>query len=107
VADLSTSIEYLKGVGPTKADLLRKEFGISRFADLLKLYPYRYVDRWQFYTVSQIASAEAEVQLKGKITNLHEVEGKSRSKRLVAHFENTTGSVELVWFKGAPLVKKF
>jgi ATP-dependent DNA helicase RecG len=106
MANLSTSIEYLKGVGPTKADLLRKELGIFRFADLLKLYPYRYVDRSQFYTVSQIASAEAEVQLKGKITNLHEVAGKGRSKRLVAHFEDATGSVELVWFKGGQWIKK-
>ena len=106
VANLSTSIEYLKGVGPAKAELLQKELGIFRFADLLKLYPYRYVDRSRFYKIGQIASAEAEVQLKGKITNLHEVAGKGRSKRLVAHFEDESGSVELVWFKGAQWIKK-
>lgn len=106
MANLSTSIEYLKGVGPAKAELLQKELGIFRFADLLKLYPYRYVDRSRFYKVSQIASAEAEVQIIGKITNVHEVAGKGRSKRLVGHFEDETGTVELVWFKGAQWIKK-
>jgi ATP-dependent DNA helicase RecG len=106
VPDLSTAIEYLKGVGPTKADLLKKELQIFRFADLLQLYPYRYVDRSRFYKVSEVASAEAEVQVIGKITNLHEVAGKGRNKRLVAHFEDETGSLELVWFKGVPWVKK-
>lgn len=106
MANLSTSIEYLKGVGPAKAELLQKELGIFRFADLLKLYPYRYIDRSRFYKISQIASAEAEVQIIGKITNLHEVAGKGRSKRLVGHFEDESGTVELVWFKGAQWIKK-
>lgn len=106
MSNLATSIEYLKGVGPTKAQLLQKELGIFRFGDLLRLYPYRYVDRSTFYTIAQINSTETEIQIVGKITNLREVAGKGRNKRLVAEFEDKTGSVEILWFKGASWIKK-
>jgi len=106
MAELATAIEYLKGVGPAKAELLKKELGLYRFADLLKLYPYRYVDRSRFYQVAEIASAEAEVQLCGRIRNLQEVSGKGRNKRLTATFADESGEVELVWFKGGQWIRK-
>ncbi len=102
---LSTSIEYLKGVGPARAELLQKELGISRFEDLLHLFPFRYVDRSRFYKLNEIRSAEAEVQIIGQITHLEEIKGKGRNKRLAARFEDSTGTVELVWFQGARWIK--
>lgn len=102
---LQTSIEFLKGVGPAKADLLKTELGIFKFEDLLTFYPFRYIDRSKFYTISELNSAAAEVQIVGKITRFEEV-GSPRKKRLVAHFEDASGTVELVWFKGAQWIKK-
>lgn len=103
---LSTSIEYLKGVGPAKADLLKKELNIFRYADLLQLYPYRYVDRSRFCKINELIGASAEVQLLGKITHLESQAGKGRSKILKATFKDETGEVELVWFKGAQWIEK-
>lgn len=103
---LSTAIEYLKGVGPAKADLLKKELKIFRYADLVQLYPYRYVDRSRFYRINEIGGTSTEVQVKGKITHLETVAGKGRSKRLRAIFKDDTGEVELVWFKGAQWIQK-
>lgn len=102
---LKTPIEFLKGVGPAKADLLKTEMRIFTFGDLLTLYPFRYIDRSKFYTIREIQSASAEVQVRGKITSIEEV-GQPRKKRLVAQFEDSTGRVELVWFKGAQWIKK-
>lgn len=102
---LKTSIEFLKGVGPAKADLLKTELGIFRFEDLLTFYPFRYIDRSKFYKISEIQSADTEVQVIGKITTLEQV-GPPRKKRLVAQFEDESGRVELVWFKGAQWIAK-
>ncbi|NVK27897.1 MAG: ATP-dependent DNA helicase RecG [Flavobacteriia bacterium] len=102
---LKTPIEFLKGVGPAKADLLKTEMHIFTFGDLLTLFPFRYIDRSKFYKVSEIQSAAAEVQIRGKITSIEEV-GQPRKKRLVAQFEDSTGRVELVWFKGAQWIRK-
>ncbi len=103
---LQTPIEYLKGVGPGKADLLKKELKIFTYRDLLHLFPFRYVDRSKFYKINEIVSTEAEVQVIGKITKVDEMAGKGRSKRLTARFEDETGSIELVWFQGAQWIKK-
>ena len=65
---LKTPIEYLKGVGPAKADLLKKELRIFTYQDLLYHYPFRYVDRSKFYTIGEVKSADIEVQIIGKIT---------------------------------------
>lgn len=102
---LQTPIEYLKGVGPAKAELLQQELQIFRFADLLQLFPYRYVDRSRFYKIAEIASSEAEVQLIGQITRLETVPGKGRTSRLVGTFADDTGEVELVWFKGVSYLR--
>lgn len=96
---LETPVEYLKGVGPQRADLLRKELQVYRFGDLLAWYPFRYVDRTRFYKVAEITADLPYVQLRGRIIKAHTV-GEKRGKRLVATFQDQTGTLELVWFQG-------
>lgn len=102
---LQTTIEYLKGVGPSRAELIQKELKIFTFGNLLHLFPFRYVDRSRFYKVKEINTTETEVQIVGKITRISEAKGKRRSNRLTALFEDETGVVELVWFQGARWIK--
>lgn len=97
---LNTPIEYLKSVGPQKAEILKKELRIFKYADLLAFYPFRYVDRTKFYKVKEINADLPFVQLRGKITNTKMV-GVKRAQRFVATFADETGSLELVWFQGA------
>lgn len=96
---LDTPIEYLKGVGPQRADVLKKELGIFTYRDLLHLYPNRYIDRTRFYKINELSNTNSEVQIIGKIIHLKTVEQK-RGKRLVATFTDGTGEIELVWFQG-------
>ncbi len=96
---LNTSIEYLKGVGPVRADVLKKELKIFTFSDLLSNFPFRYVDRSKFYKVNEVKSDAAWVQIKGHIKGLQKI-GKPRGGRLVAYLEDDTGRIELVWFRG-------
>lgn len=102
---LQTPIDYLKGVGPNRADLLKKELGIHTFQDLLNLFPNRYLDRTQYYKISQLQQTNAEVQIIGKITHIKTVEQKRR-KRLVATFMDETGTMELVWFRGQKWIRE-
>ncbi|MBT8255790.1 MAG: DEAD/DEAH box helicase, partial [Bacteroidia bacterium] len=102
---LQTPIEYLKGVGPNRADLLKKELGIHTFQDLIHLFPNRYLDRTKFYTVNELQQSTAEVQIIGKITHIKTIEQK-RGKRLVATFTDETGKMELVWFRGQKWIKE-
>lgn len=102
---LDTSIEYLKGVGPERAKALKTELDIHRFGDLLTYFPFRYVDRTKFHKVSELDPEMPYVQLKGRITR-YEVVGKPRAQRLVAEFQDDTGSVELVWFQGVKWIVK-
>jgi len=103
--DLHTSIEYLKGVGPSRADLLRKELGIRTLSDLANFFPNRYIDRTQFLKINQLQQNTAEVQIIGKITNLKTVQQK-RGSRLVATFVDEAGSMDLVWFRGVKWIKE-
>ena len=96
---LDTPIEYLKGVGPQKADTLKKEVSIYSFGDLLTYYPYRYIDKTKFHKISEIQGDENFVQIKGAIISV-EILGKERGKRMVAKLKDESGIVELVWFKG-------
>ena len=96
---LETKIEYLKGVGPKRAELLAKELNIRTFGDLITYYPFRYVDRTRFLTVSQISEEIGYVQLRGRIANTQML-GKGQGTRLSATFRDHTGSIELVWFQG-------
>ncbi|APA93110.1 ATP-dependent DNA helicase RecG [Myroides odoratimimus] len=96
---LDTPIEYLKGVGPQRADLFKRELGIFTYRDLLHLYPNRYIDRTQYYKINELYNNNSEVQIVGKIIHIKTVEQK-RGKRLVATFTDGTGQIELVWFQG-------
>ncbi|MBK9190854.1 MAG: ATP-dependent DNA helicase RecG [Crocinitomicaceae bacterium] len=101
---LSTPIEYLKGVGPQRGAILRKEAGIYTFGDLLHYFPFRYVDKTSFQKIADIPKTDGFVQLKGKVVSLREV-ATGRIKRLEAKFEDGSGSIDLVWFKGAKWIK--
>ncbi|WP_417362798.1 ATP-dependent DNA helicase RecG [Galbibacter sp.] len=96
---LQTPIEYLKGVGATRADILRKELGIHKYQDLIQLFPNRYIDKTRYYKINELQQNGAEVQLIGYISNFRIVEQK-KGKRLVATFRDDTGEIELVWFRG-------
>ena len=97
---LNTSLEFLGGVGPERAKLLRSELGIRTFGDLLHHFPFRYVDRTQFHTISAIISDEVDIQLRGRVLSVQLVGAKGKGQRLVAQFSDGTGTMELVWFKG-------
>ena len=101
---LQTPIEYLKGVGPNRGQLLRSELGIHTYSDLLQLYPNRYIDRTRYYKINELQPSSAEVQLVGKLIHIKLVEQK-RGKRLVANFVDETGQMELVWFQGHKFIK--
>jgi len=103
--NLSTDIMYLSGVGPKRAELLRKELIIFTYADLLYYYPYKYVDRSKIYKISEVVDGLPYIQLVGKIVRLEQA-GIGCSKRLTAIFSDGTGVVELVWFKGIKWVEK-
>ncbi len=102
---LQTSIEYLKGVGTARADLLKKELGIFTLSDLLFHFPYRHIDRSQVYHISDIHADLPYIQLKGKISHMRLV-GQKRGQRLVADFSDGSGKLELVWFQGIKWVKE-
>jgi len=96
---LQTDIQYIPGVGPKRAEILQKEIEVFTLGDLLRWYPYRYIDRTRMYYVREIDQSQAYIQLKGKITAF-EIFGEGHKRRLVAHFTDGTGVVELVWFQG-------
>ena len=95
---LNTSIEFLKGIGPNRAKLIKSELKISTFKDLLFQFPFRYIDKTSYHKISDIHSTNTEIQIIGKISDLKEV-GSGNKKRLVAKFVDNTGCIELVWFK--------
>jgi len=96
---LDQDIQFLTGVGPKRAEILKKELGISTFRDLIYHFPYRYIDRTRIYTISELTPDLQHIQLKGKITG-YEKSGQKGKKRLVAGFTDGTGSIELLWFRG-------
>jgi len=97
---LQQDIQFLPGVGPKRAELLREELNIHKVEDLLNHFPYRYVDRSRFYRIAEVTSDMPYIQVKGKIHGYAAV-GKGKGKRLVADFRDETGRMDLVWFKGA------
>lgn len=103
---LLTPIEYLKGVGPQRGELLRKELGIHRYEDLINFYPNRYIDRTRYYKINELNNNPAEVQIVGKIINVKTVEFGKAKKRLVATFVDETGEMELVWFQGHKWIRE-
>lgn len=98
--DLATAdIKYLPGVGPQRAATLNKELGICTLHDLLYYFPYKYVDRSRIYSIREIDGTMSYIQLKGEIRSF-EIAGEGRQRRLIAHFTDGTGFVDLVWFQG-------
>ncbi|HPE85909.1 MAG: ATP-dependent DNA helicase RecG [Bacteroidales bacterium] len=102
---LNTPVEFLKGVGPAKAELLRKELNIFTFGDLLTFYPFRYTDRSVITPIAMVNSSMPDVQVMGKITHT-EVTGTGRASRLHAWIGDDSGTLELVWFQGLKWIKE-
>jgi ATP-dependent DNA helicase RecG len=102
---LSSPIEYLKGVGPQRGDLLKKELGIFRFADLLEYYPFRHLDKTKIFPIRDITAETDFVQVCGTLVS-KEILGNKRARRLVAELQDGSGVLELVWFQGISWVEK-
>ena len=100
-----TPIEYLRGVGPSRAGVLKKELQISSFEDLLRYFPYKYIDRTRFYKIKDIQSDLPYVQVIARLTHI-EVAGAKHTRRLVAQAQDDTGVIELVWFQGIRWIEK-
>ena len=103
--NLTYPITYIKGISVQRAALIYTELGIKTCNDLLYFFPFRYIDKTTFYTVKELQSNTSEVQIVGKITQIKSVAQK-RGSRLVATFEDATGTMELVWFKGQKWIKE-
>ena len=103
---LKQDIMYVSGVGPTKKQILNKELGIKTIGDMLEYYPYKYVDRSRVYTISSLTQDMSFVQIKGRILSFETFQMGIKKKRLVAHFGDGTGVVDLVWFSGTQYVTK-
>lgn len=101
---LDNAIEYLKGVGPSRADVLKKELHIFTFRDLLNHFPFRYIDKSRFHRISELNGELQFIQIVGRVSNL-KLHGKGRGQRMTAMLTDKTGSIELVWFKGLKWVK--
>ena len=97
-------ITYCKNVGAKRADILRKELDVHTAMDMLRLYPYKYIDRSRFYRIAEIENEETYVQIVGEITEWHTI-GIGKAQRLSATFFDGTHQCELVWFKGVQYIK--
>ena len=102
---LQKPIEYLKGVGPNRAQLLKKELGLYTLQDILYFFPHRYIDKSTYYTPAELPQTTADVQVLGSITHIETVKQK-RGSRLVATFSDGQHSMELVWFRGQQWIQK-
>ena len=100
-----SSLEYLKGVGPLRASLLYKELGLKSFKDLLYFFPFRYIDRSRFCQIKDINNANVDIQIYGEVKKI-ELQGFGKKKRLIVTFTDNTGSIELIFFKRIPWIKK-
>ncbi len=99
-----TVIEYLKGVGPQRADTIKKELHLFTFRDLLRYFPFRYIDKTQFFSIAQAKQSDLSAQIVVKMLQFEEV-GTKFKRRLVAKVEDSSGQLELVWFKGIRWIK--
>ena len=102
--NLSNPITYIKGISVHRASLLYAELGIKSCNDLLHFFPFRYIDKTQFYAIKELQPNSSEVQIIGKITRIKSI-AQTRGSRLVATFQDTSGAMELVWFKGQKWIK--
>ncbi|WP_316796614.1 ATP-dependent DNA helicase RecG [Pedobacter agri] len=95
---LDTPIEFIKGVGPSRADVLKKDLGLFTFQDMLSHYPFRYIDRTKYFKINQIDPDSQYIQIIGRVIS-KKVIGDKRAKRIIALFKDETGIMELVWFQ--------
>ncbi|HEX7584494.1 MAG TPA: ATP-dependent DNA helicase RecG, partial [Prolixibacteraceae bacterium] len=102
---LDQDIKFLPGVGPQRAELLKKELKIFTFNDLLYYFPYKYIDRTKFYKIAEVTSTMSYIQLKGSIIRF-ETTGEGVRQRLIAHFRDESGVMELLWFQGIKWVRE-
>ena len=100
---MTRDIKFLPGVGPQRAAILNKELGVYSFQDLLYCFPYKYVDRSRIYSIRELEGSMPYIQLKGEILSF-ETAGEGRQRRLIAHFSDGTGVVDLIWFQGLKYV---
>ncbi len=103
---LDQDVMYLPGVGPKKKEILSKELGIQTWRDLLEHFPYKYVDRSRIYRISEISDDMPFVQIRGRMLGYDEYAMGARKKRIVGHFSDGHGVVDLVWFQGAQYIYK-
>ncbi|RZK15897.1 MAG: ATP-dependent DNA helicase RecG, partial [Pedobacter sp.] len=101
---LDTPVEFIKGVGPSRADVLKKDLGLFTFQDMLAHYPFRYIDRTKYFKINQINPDSQYIQIIGRIIS-KKVIGDKRTKRIVAVFKDDTGIMELVWFQSLKWVE--
>ena len=92
-------ITYCKNVGTRRADILRKELGVVTALDMLRQYPFKYIDRSRFYKIAEIADEDTYMQIVGEITEFHTI-GTGKAQRMSAQFSDGAHLIELVWFKG-------
>ena len=102
---LLSPVEYLKGVGPLRGDMLKKELSIFTFKDMLEYYPFRHVDKTRVDKIASLSPDTEYAQVAGRLTHV-EMIGEKRSKRLVAYLQDDTGEIELVWFQGIHWAEK-
>lgn len=102
---MSSPIEYLKGVGPHRAELLQKELGIFTFKDLLEHFPYRHIDKTRISQIRDITPQTDFIQVQGRVTSMG-IMGEKRAKRLVVEIRDASGVLELTWFQGITWIEK-
>ena len=103
---LDQDIQYLSGVGPSRKKILGEELGIFTYGDLLNNYPYKYVDRSKVYTIHELTGDMPFVQIVGKILSFETFQMGPHKERVVAHFSDGTGIMDLVWFQGGKYAKQ-
>ena len=103
---LEQDIMYLPGVGPNRKKMLSEQLGINSFGDLINYYPYKYVDRSRFYSIAELTGDMPYVQVCGQILSFETFDMGPRKERVVAHFSDGRGVMDLTWFNGGKYAKK-
>ena len=102
---LNTPIDYLKGLGANRSEIIKKELKIFNYKDLMNLFPNRYIDKSKYYKIKELPNFSCDVQIIGEISNINEI-GIGRKKRLIAYLTDGEDEIELIWFKSLKWLKK-